>query len=209
MAGAAVVSRAAGETGDDVCRRSGLGGISDLLDGPVVVVSVVERDPEEQHREHNTDEAGEVKPDDALQEPVHSHVQEDGADYCGDVSTPCSWRPSGHRFESRTVRMPMMLANRPNAHITIGKRTPFSPKTGKSATPRIIAPIFSAAVDSKRSAPRPAQSPTLSPTRSATTAGFRNIVFRNARLNFAYEVCTDIGGLSIDTAAKLGKECDK
>src|SRR4030042_1522572 len=36
-----------------------------------------------------------------------------------------------------------------------------------------MAPIFSAAVDSKRSAPRPAQSPTLSPTRSAMTAGLR------------------------------------
>ena len=37
----------------------------------------------------------------------------------------------------------------------------------------IIAPTFSAAVDSKMSAPRPAQSPTLSPTRSAITAGLR------------------------------------
>ena len=35
-----------------------------------------------------------------------------------------------------------------------------------------MAPTFSAAVDSKRSAPLPAQSPTLSPTRSAITAGF-------------------------------------
>ncbi len=50
---------------------------------------------------------------------------------------------------------------------------PPRPKTGKSAIPRIMAPTFSAAVDSKRSAPRPAQSPTLSPTRSAMTAGFR------------------------------------
>jgi len=40
-------------------------------------------------------------------------------------------------------------------------------------TPRIIAPMFSAAVDSNRSAPRPAQSPTLSPTRSATTPALR------------------------------------
>ena len=39
--------------------------------------------------------------------------------------------------------------------------------------PRIMAPMFSAAVDSNRSAPRPAQSPTLSPTRSAMTAGLR------------------------------------
>ena len=39
--------------------------------------------------------------------------------------------------------------------------------------PRIMAPMFSAAVDSNRSAPRPAQSPTLSPTRSAITAGLR------------------------------------
>src|SRR3990172_3665950 len=36
-----------------------------------------------------------------------------------------------------------------------------------------MAPMFSADIDSNRSAPRPAQSPTLSPTRSATTAAFR------------------------------------
>ena len=33
--------------------------------------------------------------------------------------------------------------------------------------------MISAEIDSKRSAPRPAQSPTLSPTRSAITAGLR------------------------------------
>ena len=47
------------------------------------------------------------------------------------------------------------------------------PKSGNRATPRIIAPMFSAAADSKMSAPRPAQSPTLSPTRSAMIAGLR------------------------------------
>jgi len=71
-----------------------------------------------------------------------------------------------------TTITPTMVAMRPKARATRGKRTPFTPKTGKRATPMIMAPIFSAAVDSKRSAPRPAQSPTLSPTRSAITAGF-------------------------------------
>ena len=42
-----------------------------------------------------------------------------------------------------------------------------------SEPPRSIAPMISAEIDSKRSAPRPAQSPTLSPTRSAITAGLR------------------------------------
>jgi hypothetical protein len=39
--------------------------------------------------------------------------------------------------------------------------------------PRIMALMISAAMLSKRSAPRAAQSPTLSPTRSAIVAGFR------------------------------------
>ena len=39
--------------------------------------------------------------------------------------------------------------------------------------PKIMAEITSAEIDSKRSAPRAAQSPTLSPTRSAMTAGLR------------------------------------
>ena len=47
------------------------------------------------------------------------------------------------------------------------------PEALYSATPRTMAPMNSAADDSKRSAPRPAQSPTLSPTRSAITAGLR------------------------------------
>lgn len=39
--------------------------------------------------------------------------------------------------------------------------------------PRFIAAKISPAIDSNKSAPRPAQSPTLSPTKSAMTAGFR------------------------------------
>ena len=66
-----------------------------------------------------------------------------------------------------------MVAMSPKARASSGNTIPPIPNTGKSAMPRIIAPTFSAAVDSKRSAPRPAQSPTLSPTRSAMTAGLR------------------------------------
>lgn len=40
----------------------------------------------------------------------------------------------------------------------------FSPASFASVPPRIIAPITSAAIDSKTSAMLPAQSPTLSPT---------------------------------------------
>jgi len=62
----------------------------------------------------------------------------------------------------------------PTERTTSGKNTQdVLPVATYSATPRIIAPMFSAAVDSNRSAPRPAQSPTLSPTRSATTAALR------------------------------------
>ncbi|KJU81904.1 hypothetical protein MBAV_005906 [Candidatus Magnetobacterium bavaricum] len=73
----------------------------------------------------------------------------------------------------------MMEAMIPNALASSGNIiTPMihcvvTPGTRSAITPaRIIAPMFSAAVDSNRSAPRPAQSPTLSPTRSAITAGF-------------------------------------
>src|SRR5256886_8773705 len=57
-----------------------------------------------------------------------------------------------------------------------------------SPEPRIIAPMFSAAVDSNRSAPRPAQSPTLSPTRSAITAGCRPVRVdrKSTRLNSSH-----------------------
>ena len=69
-----------------------------------------------------------------------------------------------------------------------------------------MAPMFSAAVDSKRSAPRPAQSPTLSPTRSAITAGVAGIILRNAGFHFADQVSAHVSGLGIDTAAQLGKQ---
>ena len=85
---------------------------------------------------------------------------------------------SSSSFFSLTVKMPMTDAMRPKARATNGKKMARMAASGalslsvaKSATARIMAPMFSAAVDSKRSAPRPAQSPTLSPTRSAITAG--------------------------------------
>ena len=79
--------------------------------------------------------------------------------------------------------MPTIEATIPNARAISGNiMTPMTPAekpkfafsaAAASDAPRIIAPMFSAAVDSNRSAPRPAQSPTLSPTRSAMTAGLR------------------------------------
>ena len=86
---------------------------------------------------------------------------------------------------------------------------PFSPSDAASVAPRIIAPMFSAAVDSKRSAPRPAQSPTLSPTRSAMTAGLRGIVLGDAGLDLADEVRADVGRLRVDAAAELREERDE
>jgi hypothetical protein len=80
----------------------------------------------------------------------------------------------------RTKNIATMVASSPKARTTSGKKIqasgfghPRSTAIRQTATPRIMAPMFSAAVDSKRSAPRPAQSPTLSPTRSATTAALR------------------------------------
>ena len=75
-----------------------------------------------------------------------------------------------------------MEAIRPNALASKGNNiinnnvAGLSPKTAEldlnNIAANIIAPMFSAAVDSNKSAPRPAQSPTLSPTKSAITAGF-------------------------------------
>src|SRR5213080_2891573 len=75
----------------------------------------------------------------------------------------------------------MIDATSPNARSTSGNSMRPTTCSGlntpgfasASPEPRIIAPMFSAAVDSNRSAPRPAQSPTLSPTRSAITAALR------------------------------------
>ena len=89
-------------------------------------------------------------------------------------------------FLSLTTSTPTSEANIPNALATSGKNIQASAApsshlmpTGTISVqkvnrlrPRTIAPMFSAAVDSNRSAPLPAQSPTLSPTRSAMTAGF-------------------------------------
>ena len=69
--------------------------------------------------------------------------------------------------------------------------------------------MFSAAVDSNRSAPRPAQSPTLSPTRSAIDAGVARVVLGDALLDLADEVGADVGGLGVDPAAELGEERDE
>ena len=80
----------------------------------------------------------------------------------------------------RTKKIETIVASRPNARTTSGKKIhasgcgqPAAWAIENAPTPRIIAPMFSAAVDSNRSAPRPAQSPTLSPTRSATTPALR------------------------------------
>ena len=82
--------------------------------------------------------------------------------------------------EPRMKNIATIVARSPKARTTRGKKIqasgfgqPAVVAIENAATPRIIAPMFSAAVDSKRSAPRPAQSPTLSPTRSAITAAFR------------------------------------
>src|SRR4030066_1928968 len=88
---------------------------------------------------------------------------------------------------SFTARTPTSDANIPNDLATSGKniQTSASPsdhlmpagtnsvQNVNNDSPSTIAPMFSAAVDSNRSAPLPAQSPTLSPTRSAMTAGLR------------------------------------
>ena len=80
----------------------------------------------------------------------------------------------------RMKNIAIMVANSPKARTTRGKKIqadgfgqPSSVAMLNTATPRIMAPMFSAAVDSNRSAPRPAQSPTLSPTRSAMTPALR------------------------------------
>ena len=65
--------------------------------------------------------------------------------------------------------------------------------------------MFSAAVDSNRSAPRPAQSPTLSPTRSAITAALRGSS-SGMPASILPPGPTDIGRLGVDPAAELGEQ---
>ena len=66
--------------------------------------------------------------------------------------------------------------------------------------------MFSAAVDSNRSAPRPAQSPTLSPTRSAITAALRGSSSGMPSSTLPTRSLPDVGGLGVDAAAELGEE---
>ena len=82
-------------------------------------------------------------------------------------------------FLTWTESTPTDETIRSNEWISSGKSMKFDavassrPSVFANEPPRSIAPMISAEIDSKRSAPRPAQSPTLSPTRSAITAGLR------------------------------------
>ena len=70
---------------------------------------------------------------------------------------------------------PIKVTMIPNPHVTNGNNITFHPKSKGGPTktkPKIIIAIKLSELDSKRSAPLPAQSPTLSPTKSAITAGF-------------------------------------
>ncbi len=69
--------------------------------------------------------------------------------------------------------------------------------------------MFSAAVDSNRSAPRPAQSPTLSPTRSAINGWIARIVLGDARLDLPDEIGAHVCSFGVDAAAELGEERDE
>ena len=69
-----------------------------------------------------------------------------------------------------------------------------------------MAPMFSAAVDSNRSAPRPAQSPTLSPTRSAITAGLRGSSSGMPASTLPTRSAPTSAALGINAAAKLREQ---
>ncbi len=70
------------------------------------------------------------------------------------------------------MKVPTTVPIEPIDLVIKGKSIPAHPYTGKKAKPTIVVVIRLSDPDSKRSAPRPAQSPTLSPTWSAITAGF-------------------------------------
>ena len=77
------------------------------------------------------------------------------------------------KFFARTKGNPITVAIKPTAQANNGNITNVGlSSTVAIATPTIIAAIFSAVMDSNKSAPLPATSPTLSPTLSAITAGF-------------------------------------
>ena len=94
-------------------------------------------------------------------------------------SVPVPFRDAGGGDAADTDRIPNAVTTQSSACTTSGNATnPEATLAGKPALramdpPRIMAEMTSAAMLSKRSAPRAEQSPTLSPTRSAITAGFR------------------------------------
>ena len=68
--------------------------------------------------------------------------------------------------------------------------------------------MFSAAVDSNRSAPRPAQRDVVA-DEVRDHARVARVVLGDARLDLADEVRPEVGGLGVDTAAELREQRDE
>ena len=66
--------------------------------------------------------------------------------------------------------------------------------------------MFSAAVDSKRSAPRPGAVADVVADEVRDDGGVAGVVLGDAGLDLADEVGADVGGLGVDAAAELGEE---
>ena len=202
------------ETGNDVGCRSGFRGVGDLLHGPVVVVSVVERYPEEQHREHDTDEACEVEPYDALQEPVYGHIQEDSADNCCNVIPHihgCHRVSAFLTFDRKNTYCENTDDTCQKAECTHhnGEEHAILTEDRKECNPKDHrTDIFSRGGFEEVCATTGTVTDVVS-HKVCDNSGVTDIVFRNTGLDFTHKVCTDIGSFCIDTTAELGKEGNK
>ena len=72
-----------------------------------------------------------------------------------------------------------------------------------------MAPMFSAAVDSKRSAPRPGAVADVVAHEVGDDGRVARVVLGDAGLDLADEVGADVGGLGVDAAAELREERDE
>ena len=182
-----------GGAADDVRRRAGLRRLGDLADRAVRAGGVVLGDVDEGDARREADDAGAEEADpgrDAVGAGLavasassrwsRCASADDGQERRDPVAAvehvhrvlvlACRGRRRSRRSSPAGRRRGRRAGRRSRPRGSASRRPG---RSRRRATPRIIAPMFSAAVDSNRSAPRPAQSPTLSPTRSAMTAALR------------------------------------
>ena len=113
----------------------------------------------------------------------------------------------------RTKKIATIVESRPKARTTSGKKIqawgfgqPALRAIVKTPTPRIIAPMFSAAVDLEQVRATAGAVADVVADEVRHDARVAGIVLGDALLDLADEVRADVGGLGVDAAAELGEE---